>query len=194
MLKKKFKISVDFFGKFGKPKTIDFTYYQGSLRELLELKEELDDAKKFDLWLQDFLMNRTSQSDKMTIKLYRQMGNDQKNKIIGFILKTFAKGFFVKSEKPDRDFVEKAPSSSMICLILEKTSETMESLLEMTWEQVEYLVEGIIWNLNAQDKKGREKNAQKMRLKNMKDGINDEESEIIKRLEAKMAAKKTLKN
>lgn len=195
MLRKKFKLSIEFFGEKGVPKNIDFIYEQGSLRDLLEIQNKLDHPDDLHSWLFDFLMKKTVQSDKLTLELFKQLPAYRANDIIEYILKSYGKGFFKKTEKDDKKvFQKKSPDSSMICFILQNTSETMENLLNMTWEQIEYIIEGVAWNLNSQHKKGRQRNEQMMRMKELESTANvDEEQEKIKRLTEKMQQKKDLK-
>lgn len=189
MLRKKYRLSVEFFGRFRKPKLIYFDFLQGTLREILEMKNELSSAEKIDAWLMDFLINKTTQSEKLTPKLYYQLAEFERNNILDFIIKTFAKGFFTKEEGIENKTANKAPTSSMICLILKETGESMESVLGMTWEQIEYIIEGIVWNLNATDKKGQQRNEKYMRMKEVKGGMTDEEAEELKKLNERMNQK-----
>ncbi len=193
MLVKTYRISIEFFGFMRKPKLIYFEFQQGTFRELLQLKNDVDNPEKLNEWLFNFLMEKTKQSDKLTLRLYEQLSTDERNSILEFLLKTFAKGFFEKSnDDGGKSSRKKSPDSSLIALLLDKTSETLESLLDMTWEQIDYLIEGIVWNINAGSKKGEETNARKMRMKMLKEEFSDEE-ETIKRLDAKMAERKNLK-
>lgn len=195
MLRKKFKLSLEFFGPKGTPKNIDFFYEQGSLRELLEIQNKLDDPEELSKWLFDFLMKKTTQSDKLTLELFKQLPAYRINDIIEFILKTYGKNFFKKIEHEDkRMFQKKIPDSSMICFILQNTSETMETLLNMTWEQIEYIIEGVAWNINSQSKKGKQRNEQMMRMKELEASANpNEENDKIKRLKEKIDQRKNLK-
>lgn len=82
----------------------------------------------------------------------------------------------------------------MICFILQNTSETMETLLNMTWEQIEYIIEGVAWNINSQSKKGKQRNEQMMRMKELEASANpNEENDKIQRLKEKMDQRKNLK-
>lgn len=195
LLKKKYKLSVEFFGRFKRSKKIDFIFRQGNLRELLEMKEELDEPEKIKKWLFDFLMKKTEKSDKITQGLFDQLSIEEINSIIDFLLRTYGKGFFIKvkkQENEEKESMKKSPTSSMICIILEKTNETVESLMEMTWEQIEYLVQGITWNMNEQTKEGKRKNEMALRMKDLKEGTNGYE-EKVKRLEEKMRLSKLKK-
>jgi hypothetical protein len=195
MLRKKYRLELEFFGRFNRPKTIYFVFEQARLRDLLEMKEEIHTPEKLKAWIQDFLMKKTSQSDKLTLKLYQQLGTDQRMKIFEFLLDTYAKGFFkpkmVQSDDEQKTFKKtyEAPTSSMISLILEKSGENMESVLNMTWEQIDYLTEGIVWNLNAQTKEGVKRNERHMRLKDLSNNAADDELDQIKQLEERINKK-----
>ncbi len=189
LLRKKFKLEIEFFGRFRKPKVMQFEFYQGTLRELLEMKSKISDPKELDNWLADFLMSKVKGRDKLTMNLYWQLTTRRKNDIIQFLVKTFGKNFFVKSESQDR-----SPASAMICFVLEFTNETIESLLEMTWEQIEFIIEGVVWNINAKDPKGREKNDRMMRMRELKEKFTDTDTdEKLARIEEKMKSKKLKK-
>lgn len=78
------------------------------------------------------------------------------------------------SKRPRKE--QKEPESSFIMFLLENSNETIESLLRLTWRQVEFMKDGIIWNLNSQTKKGQERNAQKMRMDNSRAEMSDDEA------------------
>lgn len=193
MLRKKYRLSIEFFGFMRKPKTIHFEYWQATFRDLMTMKEDLKMQDGIDFWLQDFLMKKTIQSDKLTLKLYRQLGTDQRVRIFRFLMDTYGKGFFEpidpKSKQNPIVPKEKSPSSASICLILEKTSETMESILNMTWQQIDYISEGVAWNLNEQTKEGQKRNIARMRQKELADGAADDEEEQLKELEKRINKK-----
>ncbi len=194
MLKKQFKLSIDFFGRFNKPKTIEFAYWQASLRELLEMKREFNAPGGQKEWLFDFLMKKTKQSDKLKRKLFDQLGEKQIDSIVDFVLKTYAKDYFEKAKLPKDQTPRKEKldtSYATICLILEKTSETMESLLNMTWEQIQYILDGTLWNMNAQTKEGQKRNKQKERRVIYDDKATVEDDlKVARDLEKKLKSKK----
>jgi hypothetical protein len=199
LLRKNYNIEIEFFGENDEPLTISFQYEQGSLRGLLSIKEAFREGIKVEDWLFDFLMKKTTQSVKLTKELFEQLGETHIANLSNFIFDTYAKDFFEKSNKPkkEEDLFQnvKAPSSSLICLILEKTNESIESLLDMTWEQIVYLVEGIIWNLNAQTKEGQDKNKRNARMKMLKEETSDEDAlAAIKKMEKKLNEKRNKSN
>lgn len=194
LLQKKYRLEIEFFGRFHKPKKIEFIYKQGSLRQLLEMKADLTDSEKIRTWLFNFLVKSVQQNDKLTLKLFNQLSTGEINSILEFLINTFAKGFFTKNtDTKEKTSTEKSPTNSTICTILEKTNETVESLLDMTWEQISYLVDGIVWNLNSQSKKGQDKNARSMRMKDLKDGFANTEMDEVKALEERMKQSKLKK-
>lgn len=195
MLRKKYRLSIDFLGRFGRPKAIEFVYEQGTLRGLLEITYAFKRRNGGNEWLFDFLMKNTEQSDRLTRKLFDQLGDEQVCKISDFILSTYGKSFFKGTrEIPSghkKDLSKVDTSFSMVCMILEKTSETMESLLDMTWEQFEYVWEGIVWNVNAANKGGRASNDKARRESIYKTGSIEEDLKIAQEFEKKLKNKST---
>lgn len=195
LLRKKYNIEVEFFGRFNRPKKITFEFDQGRFRDVLDIKEKLKEAEDVKEWLFDFLMKKTKQSVRLTRRMFDQMPDDYVANISNFIFDTYAKGFFEKSKKKHVEIDSfknvKPPFSSLICLLLEKTNEPLESLLDMTWEQINYLLDGIIWNTNAQTESGRKKNASDARMGMMREELSDEDAlKAVQELEKKMNAKK----
>ena len=195
LLRKKYNIELEFFGEKNKPLKISFQYEQGSFRDVLLIKEDLAGGMDIVEWLFYFLMKKTIQSDKLTKELFEQLSDSRIADIIDFVFNTYAKDFFEKSkekkkeEDPFKDV--KAPSSSLICLLLEKTNEKIETLLDMTWEQIRYLIDGIIWNLNAATKDGQKKNESGARMKMMKEELSDDAAlESVRKLEKRIEEKK----
>lgn len=195
MLKKKYRLEIEFFGFLKRPKKICFEFEQAPLIELLQMSIDLEDSAGWKKWLVDFLVKKCKSDPQIDEKTAAQLNDVQVVKIMEYIFRTYAKGFFAKQDKKQNEKKSKGvtinpPSSSTICLILEKTNESMDSLLQRTWEQVEYLIEGIVWNLNAQTKKGQQKNESNARIKQMKAELSDEDAlQRAKDLEAKIKAK-----
>lgn len=193
LLTRKFRLTIEFFGRFGKAKLIHFEYDQGKLRDLLMMQNTIKDGESLRKWLFSFLMEKTKQSDKLTMNLFNQISTFEIDSIMEFLFKTYAKGFF-KKEKANSTNRKRSPESALICMILEKTNETVESLLNMTWEQIMYLSEGITWNINAESKKGQELNQRSMRMKELdehySEGEMDEALEALKKRMDKRNLKK----
>ncbi|MES2395075.1 MAG: hypothetical protein V4549_03690 [Bacteroidota bacterium] len=193
LLPKKYRIEIEFFGRFKKSKTIYFDYEQGSLRDLIEMKSKIDNAEELNKWLFNFLMKKTKQSDKLTMRLFSQLCTSHRLDIIQHLLKTYAKGYF-KVTDVETIIHDKTPSSSLICFLLEYTNETLESLLDMTWERINYLTDGITWNKNEETKVGKERNRRKMRMIALNEEFTGDDTDAkIKRLDEKMKAKKLKK-
>jgi len=177
LLKKKYKLTVDFFGFMKRPRPIVFEYRQASWKELIELSRHLKTSDDIKPWLHDFLVKKTKHSAKLTPKLFNQLNSDQLVKIFEFILNTWGKNYFKKKKKTGNNRRKySAPESSTICVLLEKTNESLDSLLEMTWEQVEFLMEGITWNLRSQTPEGKKKNEREMEMKEHEAEISDEDA------------------
>lgn len=176
LIRIKYRLSIEFFGRFGKAKLIHFEYEQAKFKDLIEMQSKINDDESLRKWLLNFLMEKTKQSDKLTVNLFNQISTFEINSIMEFLFKTYAKGFFEK-EKSGSKGRKKSPDSSLICTILEKTNETVESLLNMTWDQIKFLSEGITWNLNAQSKKGQQANERNLRLKELKENFSDKDTE-----------------
>ena len=188
LLKKKYNIELEFFGLFGRPKKVSFQYKQGTLRELLELQESINKDRDLRKTLFDFLKNKTKRSKKFTRRMFHQMHDKRMGEVMDFVLDTYAKGFFTKTDQPsEKSFKNiKSPTSSAFCVIFEKTGESLDSLLKMTWEQIEFLMEGVSWNLNSMTKEGQKKNETEARMKMLQEEISDEDAlKMARKLEEK---------
>jgi hypothetical protein len=177
LIRIKFRLTIEFFGRFRKAKLIHFEYEQASFRDLIEMQRKINDDDSLRKWLLNFLMEKTKQSDKLTVDLFNQLSTFEINSIMEFLFKTYAKGFFEKEKSSSSKRGKKSPDSSLICTILEKTNETVESLLDMTWDQIKFLSEGITWNLNAQSKKGEQANQRHLRMKELKESFSDKDTD-----------------
>lgn len=160
-----------------------FCFEQGTLRELLEFSQWLKDEDDVIDWLHYFL----NKSGKISRKELKKLGGEKINGIIDYLMGTFGKDFFQKTNK---ETVEKAPMSSFFAFVMEKTGENLDSLLDLTWEQIIFVSEGIVWNGNQQTKKGRQENQIKFALKKSKEEISDEDAlEIARNVERSMDKK-----
>lgn len=189
LIPKKYRLTIEFFGKKDKPIEIHFDYEEGSLKELLEMQQRISDADSMRKWLYDFLMNKCKQSAKLTEELYAQLWPEKITQFVGHIMRTYGDGFFAK--KGEKVKKSKSPSSAFIASILSNTNETLESVLNMKWSQIDYLTEGIVWNINEQNgKKGKMKNEQYLRIKESKKGKADnKEKKSLKALDKIMKFK-----
>ena len=59
---------------------------------------------------------------------------------------------------------------------MEKIGETTGSILCLTWDQILFLSEGVVWNLNAQTKEGQRRNKIDFENKQFREEISDEEA------------------
>ena len=202
LLRKKYKLELELFGLFNRPKKIEIYYEEATFGELINMKSKINHPEKLYFWLKDFLMNKTTQNVKLTPKLYNQLTQEQFLKIIEILLNSYAKGYF-KKDRIEEKLGEKkkknkprraAPPGTLIAYLMENTNETMESLLNMTWAQIEFVLEGIVWNHNEQTEEGKRRNQQKLRMTDLKDSTDEErDQETVRRLIEKMDKKKQFK-
>jgi len=144
LLPQKFSIRFEIRRRFFGRKKIQISFQQGTFREILQFREALLTGK-IDEFLREFL--------KIPSRVFRILNFMEKEKIISFLQKTFAKGFF------SQDSTEaETPPESVIAFICQHSSETLASLSNLTWSQIEFLFDGIVWNLNSQTKDGRRAN------------------------------------
>lgn len=136
-------------------KKLSFRYRTGTIEETLELsnwiKEEGD--------LEDFLFQFLNRHGKITKRQFSKISPEKKLLAFEYIKKTYGKGIF---DKEPTSGAKEAPDSSMFAFVEENGSETIESMLNMTWGQFHFLIEGIIWNLNEKSEEGKKKNKEKM--------------------------------
>ena len=164
-----------FLAKFFRGKRV-FKFKQGKLKEILKMLDWLEDQNDISEYVFYFLNNICFEG-KISKKKFGKIGEDAITKIFGFIIKTFGKGYFGKSEKKQ---TRKIPTSSFVAGICKKLRMSPLDFLEFTWEQIEYLVDGIVWNDNETTKKGKRENE----LKRMKDELkNTDQNESLKEIE-----------
>lgn len=191
LLPKTYKIELT----FSKDYIVQFKYRQGTFRDLLELSYLVKHDKSLIRWLYNFLngqcerkiikkpkkrfnflMKKKVHNGKISMRTFNLLSKEKLETILDFILNTYGKDFFMSKN----DFVPKvkthAPTSSMIAYILEHTNETVETLLDLSWEQIKYLFDGIVYNANEQTKKGQARNKTNMRMKQAKEAMSDEEA------------------
>jgi len=178
LIEKKYSINV----KFLDSKDYKVEYGQAKFKEVLEFQTIMENEKALVEWLYFFIKSNCKQ--KVTKKMFNQLKTNHINKILDFILKTYFQNFYKKSEKND---VQKSPTSSFIAFILQYTNETVESLMNMTWQSIEYIMEGIVWNLKEQTPQGKAENRRQFELKKCKEEMSDEEAlQLAKSLEKKL--------
>jgi hypothetical protein len=182
--------------KDGKEIFIDIK--QGSLRELIEMSDSIKTENDLRKWLSHFLVKKSKPSDNIKVEDFSYLMPNRVVEIIDWLMDTFAKGYFKKVKKSDNDKKKKkvekdveSPSSAMICYVLKETGESLESLLELTWEQIEYLIEGSIWNKNAETKEGQKINKRNLAKKQMREKWTDDEAlKIVRDMEEKLKSGK----
>lgn len=193
--------------KFSDELSFTFRFQQGTLRELLEFHEYVKQNLADD-WLWEFLNEKCEQTvtfgpkkqtwnkpkppDKMTVGQFNCLPKKTLENVIDFILKTFGKGFFKKGEERGKRVT--APIESMFVSVFQETNETMESVLNMTWEQFLFIHDGLIYNLNERTEEGRRRNKMNNRMKEMNAEMSVEEArnqalEMEKRIAEKRKAK-----
>lgn len=182
--------------------TFIFRYQQATLRELLEFNEYIK-ASQINEWLWEFFSEHCEQTvvhkpqklrwfmkkrtARMTHEEFNALPVTTLNNLIDFVLKTYAKSFFKKEASGKIEKTTGAPIESMFVTIFQQTSETLESVLSMTWEQFMFIQEGLVYNLNETTPAGRKKNRMNDRLKQMKAEISDEDAlAAVKRMEVKL--------
>lgn len=171
-----------------------FLIRQASLEEIIEfdyyLQQENEAIVKYILILLKKL------NPEFKDEIFHALTPEQYANIHKFFLKNYCTGFYETKndtnqakEKKDADSVEKVPFSAIIAGVLSNTNETLESLLKMTWEQIEYITEWLNWNANELTPKGKEENKKKQFKKEKEQGAYKETLEKLRANRAKINAK-----
>lgn len=175
MLRKKYRISV----QFSKRHSVDFDYDQLGMGDVIDFMHSSDQIQ----WAMDFLSKKATPSAKVKPKHFASLSHKQWQGIGAILLKSFTEA----QGNSKRKVREQAPFSSMICLIMEHTNETFESILNLTWDQINFLVDGIRWNIRSQSKKAREENKREMLRKRSQAAMTDQEAlEKAKEMEERL--------
>lgn len=180
LLRRTYKITLTIKRRFLPTKEVIISFNEGSLEEILSLMHIFETSGIF-VGVARFLTDHG-----LPKKYEKHISHQVLYDLYFFILETYCYGYIdVKKLKNKMESKEggkggkkeqKEPESSFIMFLLENSNETIESLLRLTWRQVEFMKEGIIWNLNSQTKKGQERNAQKMRMDNARAEMSDDEA------------------
>lgn len=192
LLKKSHRLEIEFGKRLWRPARITFLYEQGTLKDILEIKWFFEHEGDLKDWLFYFLSKKTKQSVKIISADYKLLNDAQIVKIVNFVLETYARGYFQVSDKPKDDGnddgeQEETPPSSLIASILERSNETLETLLDMTWEQIEFLIEGFVWNTNEQTDEGKKRNRRKLLVQKSQAAMSDDEAkQLVADLENKL--------
>ncbi len=156
-------------------KNIMLTFNQAKMIDILKFIEE-SKKSNFDLWIWvlDFCKAhwKVKKSDEGSIYFWSW-------KIFEQIKDTFFKWLF-------KDWKWKWDESPVISLITfiakESWISTLDILYKMTYEELELVAEGVIWNINEQTKKWQQKNRLKSIYDKKKNRTPEEEEEIKKKL------------
>jgi len=146
-----------------------YKFQTATLKELIEFSTWIKNEEDLLDWLFRFLCKH----GKITKREFKQITPEKVNSILEYLKKTFGKGFFEETKKKT---AEKAPISSFFALIMKNSGETTKSILSLTWGQIMFLSEGIIWNLNAQTKDGQKRNNRDFQKKKFQEELTDEEA------------------
>jgi len=196
IIRKKYKIELEFLGNEREPIKTFFFYQQGSLREILITKDKIERAGSLDEWLFEFLENCAEKDSKFSRELFEQLTQEKILELSSFIFSTYCKGYFVKdgeAKKMKNQRGVQTPSNALIAFLMEKTNETLESLLEMTWEQINYIIAGIIWNMNELTPAGKQRNFSNSIMEESRKELSDEDAlKMARDLEARIIAKEKL--
>ena len=141
-------------------------------------------------WVFDFLKNKCDGPKKLEMKDFLQMSREEFNNLFERIIETFAKGYVNNGNKKHISLKAPPPDSSLFCFIMSHTGHKMSDILDMTWEMVDFLIEGIVYNEQEKTKKGQKKNEVDNMMRASKNEISDEDAkkqarEMMKRMDNK---------
>jgi len=159
---------------------VEFDYYmkKDSNEIVTYIFEILQKSKKWDL--------------NFTEKHFTEIKPDKFKNIFDFILWTYCRWFYNQKEtktKKAKNLSWEAPFSSLLAFIFQNSNETLESIKKCTWEEIQYLSEWIIYNLNEQTPKWKAENAKNQVKKELASGMYDDTLEKLKANRAKVMAK-----
>ena len=174
-----------------KHKTYKFVLKQASLKDIIEfdfyLKQENDTISKH---IYELLKSLNKDFERDFDKIILNITFEIHCKIHDFFLKNYCTWFYEKKEKSKVvESIEKTPFSSIIASILTNTNETMESLLKLTWEQITYISEWLVYNTNNQTPEWKEENRTKLNKKDIKDWIHDDTLEWLREQRGEIMSK-----
>lgn len=167
--RKTFKMELEVWGRFFGKETVTVTFRQGTMREVLRMAHfaQSDDA---ETWVREFLFAHGVEEYQL-----RKMVAESYNKILTFLLRTFAKGFTDKPKK-GKGRGKKHPIYAGITTILQDTSIDLEGFLGMTWEQVRFVLRGLQYNTNELTKKGQNLNKVEVAMEEFEEELPDDEA------------------
>ena len=151
----KLKISVPFF--FWEKKKV-FRFRQGTLEELLEMTNWIETSNDFFDYLFYFLNNKNINNEKISKRDLNKMSEEEIFTIFEYIQKTFAKGYFKKGKSKKVTLQNYSPTSSAFATLCKELSISIDKVLLLTWEQIDFLFDGLNWNCNQMTKEGKNRN------------------------------------
>ena len=131
-------------------KTIKITYGGATLYQYLQLQQATTDQEKTAFFLE---WRKNNASKKLS-------GEDEKavianlDKIWGQIIETA----FHTERKNSGGSSEFSPYASYLVFLVQELRIEPRKLMEYTLQEIEYLSEGILWNLNAKSEEGQKQN------------------------------------
>lgn len=188
-------------------KTVFCEFQQATYREILQFGEMVSGKVNFTEVIINFLNSQNTyqkfffgfltKSVKLRKKDFRFLTEKSADKIMEFIMRTYAKGYFRYLKKDDSEKespkrkMKYVPDGAFIAFILEHTNETFETLLDMTYEAIQEINDGILWNLRSQSKEGQRENDKIARMHDIREGQSMEEALAeAKELERKLKLKR----
>ena len=190
-----------------KKRTFSFVYFDAKLCDLIELMQMLENKVDINEWFFEFLRKANIKNAiiyrKFRRKDYNKISQKQRRQILDMVLDKWSCGMYGKDE-PKTNIKKKgketfadltnnhpAPDSALIMRVLEYSNETLDSLLNKTWKQVKYMLEGIMWNVRSESKEGQKANQREAAKKN---AMSPEEANaFLKRMSEKRKRAKTNK-
>jgi len=178
-----------------KKKRFLFRYNDATLRELIEFRKMIDEDLNLSEWLFKFLKEHYVKHGIIKLgfsrRLFNKINQYQINLILSEVVDKWSAGMYGKEQeekkvkKDDDFFTQEAndPDSALIMKLVEKSNETLDSLLDKTWRTVKYMLEGIVWNIRSETEEGQKKNMQEAARKNAKENGIDANALLRDRLE-----------
>lgn len=154
-------------------------YKQGSFRDILRLAEDVKKSQDILDYTAQFISNHSKLKKSKLKKYFISSGSALK--IFKFILKTYCKGYFsddvLQEKENQKEKVEKyVPQCLEIAFLSEKTGNTFNDIMDMTWEQIREFSDAVIWNLNEASKEGKKRNERKAYKMMCEEGYNEDKA------------------
>lgn len=163
-----FEHNAKFFFFFYKKKTYKLTieFREATFEQFLQFTIDQEQNKSIDKWFFDFLCEHQvleKGEKKITWKIFENFARDREGfqKLFNLINSIYFKGTKI-GEKFDNFNVDKSKSESndsmFLAYFLTNTSETVESLLKMTYSQILLIRDGVAFLNRGQTEKGQKNN------------------------------------